>query len=99
VLAIAAGLFPVWKAGWWAAIGYRNHQAGAHRKALEAYAASLELDPSQTWVRANLVQLLARAGQFRQARAALDELWRQDPETATRVVEKLEQTGAAEWAH
>lgn len=98
-VAIAAGLFPVWKAGWWAAIGYREHQAGAHREALDAYTMSLELDPSQAWVRANLVQVLARAGRFREARAALDELRLQDPEMATRVVEKLEQKGAAEWAH
>ena len=60
---------------------------------------SLQLDPSQSWVRANLVQLLARAGRFKEARAALDELRHQDPEAASRVIEKLEHKGAAEWAH
>lgn len=99
VLAIAAGLFPMWQAGWWAAMGYRDHEAGAYRDAIEAYTMSLQLDPSQSLVRANLVHLLARAGRFKQARDALDELRRQDPETATRVVEELEHKGAAEWAH
>jgi len=99
VLAIAAGLFPLWKAGWWAAIGYRDHKAGHSRGAIEAYAMSLRLDPSQSWVRANLVQLLARTGQFMEARAALDELRGRDPEKATRVVEELERRGPAEWAH
>jgi hypothetical protein len=58
---------------------------------------SLQLDPSQSWVRANLVQLLARAGPFKEARVA--ELRHQDPEAASRVIEKLEHKGAAEWAH
>ena len=98
-LAVAAGLFPLWQAGWWAAMGYRDHKTGAYGDAIEAYTMSLQLDPSQSWVRANLVHLLARAGRFKQARDALDELRRQDPETATRVVEQLEHKGAAEWAH
>jgi predicted Zn-dependent protease len=80
-------------------MGYRDHEAGAYGDAIEAYTMSLQLDPSQSWVRGNLVQLLARAGQFTQARAALDELRHQDPETAARVVKELERKGAAEWAH
>jgi pentatricopeptide repeat protein len=80
-------------------MGYRDHKTGAYGAAIEAYTMSLQLDPSQSWVRANLVQILARAGRFKEARAALDELRRQDPEAASRVIEKLEHKGATEWAH
>jgi GlpG protein len=99
VLALAAGLFPLWQAGWWAAMGYRDHEAGAHRDAIREYTISLRIDPSQSWVRANLVRLLASTGRAKQARAALDELRRRDPEAATGLLEELQRAGSAAWAH
>jgi membrane associated rhomboid family serine protease len=98
-LAIAAGSLSTVASGLVGCHGHRDHKAGAYRDAIEAYTMSLQLDPSQSWVRANLVHLLARARRFKQARDALDELRHQDPETATRVVEELEHKGAAAWAH
>lgn len=99
VLPVAAGLFPIWQAGWWAAMGCRDHEARAYQGASEAYTMSLEIDPSQTWVRANLVRALAWSGRSKQAHAALDGLRDRDPEAATRMLEELEHDGKAAWAH
>lgn len=98
-LVVAAGLFPIWQAGWWAAMGYRAHHARDYREAIDAYTVSLDMDPSQAWVRTNLVTALASSGRFKEARASLDELQRRDPEAARKVLEGLERDGKAAWAH
>jgi membrane associated rhomboid family serine protease len=98
IVAVAAGRFPLWQAGYWAATGYRAHKAHAYRRAIDAYLISLEIDPTQVWVRANLVRAEAWSGRSNEARASLDELLRQEPARAATLLEELKHDGKAPWA-
>lgn len=97
-LAVLAGTFPIWQAGWWAAIGVRAHRARNYELAIDAYRESLQKDPAQTWVRGNVVRAEASSGHPEQARAALEELQRRDPAKAQALLEELKRTGRAPWA-
>jgi tetratricopeptide (TPR) repeat protein len=79
-------------------IGVRAHQSRNYQFAIEAYAESLQRDPSKMWVRANLVRAEAASGHPDQARAALEELQRRDPEKAQALLEELKRMGRAPWA-
>ena len=98
ILAVLAGSFPFWQAGWWAAVGYRAHKAGAYPSAIEAYTTSLQIEPTRLWVRANLVRAEAWSGRDDEARTAFEELQRRDPEKAAAVLEELKRAAKAPWA-
>ena len=97
-VAVLAAILPVWQPGWWAAVGVRAHRARNYELAIEAYGESLQKDPGQAWVRANLVRAEAASGHSDEARAALEDLQRRDPAKAEALLEELKRLGRAPWA-
>jgi membrane associated rhomboid family serine protease len=97
-LAVLAGTFSIWHAGWWAAMGVQAHRARNYELAIESYTESLRRDPTQTWVRANLIRAEAWSGHPEQTRAALEDLRRSDPAKAEVLLEELKRFGRAPWA-
>ena len=98
MLAVVAGTFPIWQAGWWAAMGVQAHRAHNYEMAIEAYSESLKKDPSPSWVHANLVRAEAASNHPEKARAALEDLQQRDPEKAQALLEELKRLGRAPWA-
>lgn len=80
-----------WSATWWSTLGYRAHARAQYDLAIDAYDASLGIQPDQPWVMANLIHLHRAAGKAEAAASLQARLRLVAPAEAAKLEDEVEE--------
>lgn len=101
VSCLAAAVVPLvwwpWSPIWYGARAYERHDAGELRSAERLYERSLELDPEQAWVLANLVWIALDRDDPEMPRRRIEQLRGVDPEEAAEIEASVDWALHAAW--